>query len=226
MSVIDNYSLEKTLTDYKVLKQNFKTLFEEKNVRFCGIDTVDNILNGFHKDKTYYFVANEGMGAFSFIGSIFENFNFLYDEKYRVDRGLGYIEYIGNGDTLMKSIGSKFQFLELSLDVTVREHHNKRPTLEDIPKHIQQKSDVIISIYRPEYYNLETWEDGSSTENQIEFSILQNFKRIFSDDKNIPHESAKLFFDKENKKVSSIRNSSLSENWTNRMRKLLHEETN
>lgn len=220
MSEIEAYSLEKTLTNFNILKQNFKTLFEEKNVRFCGIKSIDKKILGFHKDKTYTFVSNQGMGTRTLINSIFENFNALYNENFSIGKNLGCIEYLGGGDTMIKNAGSKFQYFELSEDVTVRELHNKRPTLEDIPVHIQQKSDVIISIYRPEYYNVETWDDEnqSSTKDQIEFTILKNFKEILGSDK--------LFFDRENRKISSIKKSSMLENWTSRMKNLLQEENN
>lgn len=218
MSEIVNLSLETTLIDFKILKQNFKTLFDEKNVRFCGIKAIDKIIVGFHKDKTYYFVANQGMGAMSSISSIFDNFNLLYNENFSIEKNLGLIEYLGGGETLIKNAGSKFQYLELSEDITVREQHDKRPKLEDIPKHIQQKSDVIITIYRPEYYNLKTWKDGEPTENQIEFSILKNYKKTLG--------SERLYFDKESKAINSIQKPVLPKSWTNKMIKLLSEETN
>lgn len=215
MSEIEHYSLEKTLTDFKVLKHNFKTLFEEKNVRFCGIKSLDQKIVGFHKDKTYYFVSNQGMGTRTLINSIFENFNVLYDENFSIEKNLGYMEYLGGGDTMIKRAGSRFQFLELSEDITVRDLHHKRPTLEDIPEHIQQESDVIISIYKPEYYNIEIWDDEkkSSTKDQIEFTVLKNFKQILGSDK--------LFFDKENKNAISIQKAFFSEKWMGRMKEYL-----
>jgi len=218
MEEITNLSLEKTLNDFKFLKQNFEKLYYENNVRFCGIKAIDKKIVGFDKDKTYYFVSNEGMGAMTFINSIFENFSLLYDENYSKEKSLGYTEDFQNGDRMLNNVGSKFQYFELSLDITVRDNHEKRPTLNDIPEHIQIKSDVIIALYRPEYYKIDTWEDGTSTENQIEFTILKNHKQILGSDK--------LYFDKENKKISSIKNPILSKNWTNRMIDLLQEETN
>lgn len=217
MSEIENYSLEKTVNDFKILKQNFRKLYEEKKVRFCGIKAIDKKIVGFDKDKNYTIVANEGMGAMTFINSIFENFNLLYDDNFNIDRDLGYIKYLGGGETLIKAVNSKFQYFELSLDVTVRENHEKRPTLTDIPEHIQIESDVIIALYRPQYYKIETWEDGNSTENQIGLIVLKNHKQILG--------CEKLNFDKETKKVSSIKNPILSKNWTNRMIDLLQEET-
>lgn len=218
MEELESLSLEKTLNDFKILKQNFKKLFEEKNVRYCGIKSVDEKIVGFDRSRTYTFASNQGMGAMTFINSIFENFNLLYDENFSKENSLSYTEDFKNGDIMLKNVGSKFQYFELSLDVTVRENHEKRPNLKDIPEHIQKKSDVIIALYRPEYYKIETWEDGNSTENQIEFIVLKNHKQIFG--------SEKLFFDKDNKKVSSIKKPILSKNWTNRMIDLLQEETN
>ena len=217
MEEITNLSLEQTLNDFKILKQNFKNRFEVKNVRFCGIKTIDKKIVGFEKDKTYTIVSNQGMGAMTFINSIFENFNLLYDDSFSKEKNLDHKEDLQNGDIMLRNAGSKFQYFELSLDVTVRDTHEKRPTLTDIPEHIQIKSDVIIALYRPEYYKIETWEDGTSTENQIEFTILKNHKQILG--------SEKVFFDKENKRISSIKKPILPVSWTNRMKDLLKEET-
>lgn len=162
MEDLVNLSLEKTPNDFKVLKRNFKNLFNKKKVRFCGIEAIDQKIVGFEEDKTYTIVSNRGMCALSFINSIFDNFNLLYDDNFSLINKLYYTEDLQNGDIMLRNIGSKFRYFELSEDVTLRDNHEKRPTLNDIPEHIQIKTDVIIALYRPEYYRIETWENPRS----------------------------------------------------------------
>lgn len=52
----------------------------------------------------------------------------------------------------------------------------KRPLLSDLRESgaIEQDADIVSFIYRPEYYKLVEWEDGSPTENQAEIIIAKH----------------------------------------------------
>ena len=53
---------------------------------------------------------------------------------------------------------------------------SKRPQLSDLRESgaIEQDADMVMFIYRPEYYQLETLEDGTSTKNLAEIIIAKN----------------------------------------------------
>lgn len=53
---------------------------------------------------------------------------------------------------------------------------NKRPLLSDLRESgaIEQDADIVSFIYRPEYYDITEWEDGSPCEGQAEFIIAKH----------------------------------------------------
>jgi replicative DNA helicase len=53
---------------------------------------------------------------------------------------------------------------------------NKRPLLSDLRESgaIEQDADIVSFIYRPEYYDITEWEDGSPCEGQGEFIIAKH----------------------------------------------------
>ena len=53
---------------------------------------------------------------------------------------------------------------------------SKRPQLSDLRESgaIEQDADMVMFIYRPEYYHLDTLEDGTSTKNLAEIIIAKN----------------------------------------------------
>jgi replicative DNA helicase len=66
---------------------------------------------------------------------------------------------------------------QLSRNVESRLGH-KRPQLSDLRESgaIEQDADIVTFLYRPEYYKLDTWDDGSesSTANQAEFIVAKH----------------------------------------------------
>lgn len=218
MEVEKNLSLEKTLCNFSVLKPFFNEILQEKQTLYCGIKTIDKIIEGFHTDKIYTIVLNPGMGLRPLISSVFENFNLLYDKNFSLEKSIEKIKTSEEGEEVFFDRDNNFKTYLLPIEITKRKKHQKRPTIKDIPESLLEKSDVVIALYRPEYYKIDTWEDGTSTENQIEFSVLKNHKQILG--------SVKLYLDIENIKVRSIRQSAFSLNWTNRMIKWLNEENN
>lgn len=53
---------------------------------------------------------------------------------------------------------------------------NKRPLLSDLRESgaIEQDADIVSFIYRPEYYDISEWEDGSPSDGQAEFIIAKH----------------------------------------------------
>jgi len=49
---------------------------------------------------------------------------------------------------------------------SVDNRNNKRPTLSDLREAGEEPADVAIGLYRPEYYSISVWPDGSPTEGE------------------------------------------------------------
>lgn len=64
---------------------------------------------------------------------------------------------------------------QLSRAVEIR-GGNKRPFLSDLRESgaIEQDADIVSFIYRPEYYGLKTWDDGSPCKGEAEFIIAKH----------------------------------------------------
>lgn len=59
------------------------------------------------------------------------------------------------------------------LNRTLEQRADKRPMLSDLRESgsIEQDADVVMFVHRPEYYKIETFEDGRSTENIAEIIV-------------------------------------------------------
>ncbi|MBU2525605.1 MAG: hypothetical protein KKC03_03285 [Bacteroidetes bacterium] len=80
--------------------------------------------------------------------------------------------------------------------------------MDELPPKITNHSDVIISLFRPEYYKIDTWEDGTSTQNQLEFSVIKNSRDY--------HPKGKLWIDVEKKRLKS-EHYSLLQKWSRKI---------
>ena len=63
------------------------------------------------------------------------------------------------------------------LSRTVEARGDKRPMLSDLRESgaIEQDADNVLFLYRPEYYGIPQWEDGSPTANEVEV-IISKFR--------------------------------------------------
>ncbi|MDT8414632.1 MAG: hypothetical protein RQ735_04565 [Flavobacteriaceae bacterium] len=94
----------------------------------------------------------------------------------------------------------------------LEEESTKPISLDELPPEITNHSDVIISLFRPEYYKIDTWEDGTSTQNQLEFSVIKNSRDY--------HPKGKLWIDKEKKRLRSEQ-STLLQKWSKKIQENL-----
>ena len=64
------------------------------------------------------------------------------------------------------------------LSRAVESRPNKRPQLSDLRESgsIEQDADEVIFLYRPEYYNIDEWDDynNAPTKNEVEIMIAKN----------------------------------------------------
>ena len=65
---------------------------------------------------------------------------------------------------------------QLNRGVEARSGENKRPQLSDLRESgaIEQDSDMVIFIHRPEYYGIDMYENGESTKGKAEIIIAKN----------------------------------------------------
>jgi replicative DNA helicase len=79
----------------------------------------------------------------------------------------------------LKSIAKELNVPVIALSQLSREvekRPTKRPMLSDLRESgaIEQDADIVSFIFRPEYYKMETWEDGSNCLGQAEFIIAKH----------------------------------------------------
>ena len=93
----------------------------------------------------------------------------------------------GNREQEVSYISRSLKALAKELDVPVialsqlsrqteRRTNSNRPMLSDLRESgsIEQDADMVMFIYRPEYYNITEWEEGEPTTGQAEVMIAKN----------------------------------------------------
>jgi len=104
----------------------------------------------------------------------------------------------------LKSIAKELNIPVIALSQLSREvekRNTKRPILSDLRESgaIEQDADIVSFIYRPEYYKLETWEDGSPCMGEAELMIAKH--------RNGSVENVRLRFDGEMARFSDLQRS-------------------
>jgi replicative DNA helicase len=99
------------------------------------------------------------------------------------DRKFGRTEEVGIVARELKRFAKEFGvslvvLSQLNRQVESRslDGQHKRPRLSDLRDSgdIEQEADMVWMLYRPEYYKLNSWEDGSPCANQIEIMVEKN----------------------------------------------------
>jgi hypothetical protein len=190
--------LERVLETIAKERQKLRITFETEQMIFSGIDALDELLCGFKLGKSYTFVARQNNGMTAFIKTITDNINLLYQWN---EAPVLKLSYSPNRISYDKRINKKplFIIIEIEdLDQSKLEHlktkiqnfekgktviiliHKLKNTLEkpipinEIPNALLAYSDITISLFRPEHYNIAHWNDGTSTKQQLECILLQS----------------------------------------------------
>lgn len=108
------------------------------------------------------------------VGIIFVDFLQLVRSKGRSKH-----EEVGEVSKTLKAISKdlKIPIVALSqLSRKVEDRSNKRPTLADLRESgsIEEDADVVMFLYRPEYYGIEKYPDGETTSGVAEVIIAKN----------------------------------------------------
>lgn len=92
----------------------------------------------------------------------------------------------GNREQEISTISRSLKSLSKELDVpvialsqlsrNVENRPSKKPMLSDLRESgaIEQDADIVSFIYRPQYYGMHEWEDGTPSDNQAEFIIAKH----------------------------------------------------
>ena len=91
-----------------------------------------------------------------------------------------------NREQTISTISSTLKGIAKELDIpvvalsqlnrAVERRDKSRPQLSDLRESgaIEQDADIVAFLYRPEYYNMDHWEDGTPTENEAEIIISKH----------------------------------------------------
>jgi hypothetical protein len=153
--------IERELSKVSERQNELLHIYKNQGLIFSGISEFDNQIKGFQTQKKYLFVAQAGMGLFSFSNTIEKYMKVLYPNlKIKT-----YSNILNENNFQSNSV---FQTL------IIKSEKQTWIELSDIPKKIQNYFDVIIAIYRPEYFGIEKLYDETTTSNKIQFKTIKN----------------------------------------------------
>ncbi len=156
-----------------------------QNKVLSGIKTLDKQLKGFIVTKNYLVIGQKGMAIETFVNTIKSNINILYQSQIDTDF-------------------LNFQYID--------KQELKAINLNDLKQQTIENYDVIISLYRPSYY------DTNLNDNHLKIQLLKNTGSFLSKEK--------LELDIQNKRVKSIKkNNDFLKKWSNQLKELLTEES-
>lgn len=178
MNIANNYPdfIEKTLNDYQVIKAHLRYTYNTKGRFYSGIDTVDTLLGGFEEKRKYLFVSELGTGTRLLLEDIYTNLKLMYGKRF-IKKMKFTSKYTKekSANPFKKPILEIENFNISSKNIRTRDRFDKRPKLEDIPQQLVKSSDVIVALFRPEFYGLKDWDDREalSTFGEIEIKLLK-----------------------------------------------------
>jgi hypothetical protein len=232
--------LERVLETIAKERQKLITTFETEHSLFSGIEALDQLLCGFQLGKSYTFVARPSNGITALVKTITDHINILYQRNDTPVLNLTYRPHgilhdkITNQNPLFIIIDTSelndSNLKQLKKDIlnfengkafiifihVLKDTIAKPIALNDIPNTLRTHSNTIISLFRPEHYNLAHWNDGTPTKQQLECTLLQH--------ENGESKSIKLCIDDELNRVQSFySHSPFLHNLTTRIKTYLEE---
>lgn len=153
--------IERELSKVSERQNEFLHIYKNQGLIFSGISEFDNQIKGFQTQKKYLFVAQAGMGLFSFSNTIEKYMKVLYPNLK-----------IKTYSNILNE--NNFQSNTVFQTLIIKSEKQTWIELSDIPKKIQNYFDVIIAIYRPEYFGIEKLYDETTTSNKIQFKTIKN----------------------------------------------------
>jgi len=153
--------IERELSKVSERQNELLHIYKNQGLIFSGISEFDNQIKGFQTQKKYLFVAQAGMGLFSFSNTIEKYMKVLYPNLK-----------IKTYSNILNE--NNFQSNTVFQTLIIKSEKQTWIELSDIPKKIQNYFDVIIAIYRPEYFGIEKLYDETTTSNKIQFKTIKN----------------------------------------------------
>lgn len=170
---------EKTINHLKTIKNQLNERQNKKQMFYCGIKAIDQMVLGFHQDKIYSIVSEKEELVNIFFTSITANLSLMYDNEFLNHLNLKNPKILDDEANLTNT----FNLFYLQNDITNNPLCDQKYLLEYLPQTMVNHSDVVIFLNQATAETAETDGEESSSEHIIEFTILKNHKHILGTDK-------------------------------------------